>query len=195
MVVHRLSCFTACGIFLDQGFNPCSLYWQTDYSPLHHQGSPRSNICNIGTDGRHAQRDPYGKTQQETIRTVIAPFSTRLWNGHWQWEMVTEKNWLYVGSVSLTLTFAFQLLLLLSSHYQPLLHNGWPQGTQLVCLNAHLKCLCSAHGETIWPCPPVDGCRKEEINTSPTQAGPGWKYFAKIMAILLYFLTSSPSLF
>ena len=99
VVAYRLTCFTACGIFLDQGFNPCSLYWQTDYSPLHHQGSPRSNICNIGTDGRHAQRDPYGKTQQETIRTVIASFSTRLWNGHWQWEMVTEKNWLYVGSV------------------------------------------------------------------------------------------------
>ena len=101
VVTHRLTCFTACGIFLDQGLNPCSLYWQRDYSPLHHQGTPRSNIWNIGTDGRHAQRDPYDKTQQETIRTVIAPFSTRLWNGRWQWEMVTEKNWLYVGSVFL----------------------------------------------------------------------------------------------
>ena len=29
-VAHRLSCPTACGIFLDQGSNPCPLLWQTD---------------------------------------------------------------------------------------------------------------------------------------------------------------------
>ena len=29
-----------------------------------------------------------------------------------------------------------------------------------------LKSLCSAHREIIWPCPPVNGCKKEEINTS-----------------------------
>ena len=27
---HRLSCSKACGIFLDQGSNPCSLQWQVD---------------------------------------------------------------------------------------------------------------------------------------------------------------------
>ena len=30
VVVHGLSCFAACGIFLDQGSNPCSLHWQMD---------------------------------------------------------------------------------------------------------------------------------------------------------------------
>ena len=30
----------ACGIFLDQGLNPCPLHWQADSQPLHHQGSP-----------------------------------------------------------------------------------------------------------------------------------------------------------
>ena len=30
VVVHRLSCSTACGIFPDQGSNPCSLRWQVD---------------------------------------------------------------------------------------------------------------------------------------------------------------------
>ena len=40
-VAHGLSCSAACGIFLDQGSNPCSLHWQADSYPLGHQGSPR----------------------------------------------------------------------------------------------------------------------------------------------------------
>ena len=28
-----------CGIFPDQGLNPCPLYWQVDSYPLYHQGS------------------------------------------------------------------------------------------------------------------------------------------------------------
>ena len=31
----------ACGIFPDQGLNPCLLHWQADSLPLSHQGSPR----------------------------------------------------------------------------------------------------------------------------------------------------------
>ena len=38
VVAHWLSCSTACGIFLDQGSNPCPLHWQVD--SLHHKGSP-----------------------------------------------------------------------------------------------------------------------------------------------------------
>ena len=30
VVAHRLSCSEACGIFLDQGSNPCPLPWQAD---------------------------------------------------------------------------------------------------------------------------------------------------------------------
>ena len=30
VVVHRLSCLMACGIFLDQGSNPCPLHGQVD---------------------------------------------------------------------------------------------------------------------------------------------------------------------
>ena len=38
---HRLSCSVACGIFLDQGSNPClSCIWQADSLLLSHQGSP-----------------------------------------------------------------------------------------------------------------------------------------------------------
>ena len=39
-VAHGLSCSAACGIFPDQGSNPCLLHWQADSQPLRHQGSP-----------------------------------------------------------------------------------------------------------------------------------------------------------
>ena len=38
-VGHGLSCPVACGIFLDQGSNPCPLHWQADSQPLDQQGS------------------------------------------------------------------------------------------------------------------------------------------------------------
>ena len=40
VVAQGPSCSTACGIFPDQGSNPCPLHWQADCLPLHHQGSP-----------------------------------------------------------------------------------------------------------------------------------------------------------
>ena len=40
IVAHGPSCSAACGIFPDQGSNPCPLHWQADSQPLHHQGSP-----------------------------------------------------------------------------------------------------------------------------------------------------------
>ena len=39
VVAHRPSCSAACGIFPDQGSNPCPLHWQADSQPLRHQGS------------------------------------------------------------------------------------------------------------------------------------------------------------
>ena len=43
VVAHGLSCSAACGIFPDQGSNPCPLHWQADSQPLHHQGNP--TVC------------------------------------------------------------------------------------------------------------------------------------------------------
>ena len=40
VVVHLLSCSTACGIFPDQGSNPCPLHWRVDSQPLP-PGKPR----------------------------------------------------------------------------------------------------------------------------------------------------------
>ena len=42
VVAHGPSCSAACGIFPDQGSNPCPLHWQADSQPLRHQGSPTS---------------------------------------------------------------------------------------------------------------------------------------------------------
>ena len=46
VVAHRLSRPMACGIFLDQGSNPCLLHWQVDSLPLSHQGSPEG-LCGL----------------------------------------------------------------------------------------------------------------------------------------------------
>ena len=40
VVAHGLSCSAACGIFPDQGSNPCPLHWQ-----VRHQGRPRFITC------------------------------------------------------------------------------------------------------------------------------------------------------
>ena len=42
VVAHGPSCYAACGIFPDQGSNPCPLHWQADSQPLRHQGSPHT---------------------------------------------------------------------------------------------------------------------------------------------------------
>ena len=39
VVAYGPSCSAACGIFPDQGSNPCPLHWQADSQPLRHQGS------------------------------------------------------------------------------------------------------------------------------------------------------------
>ena len=40
VVAHGPSRSVACGIFPDQGSNPCPLHQQADSQPLRHQGSP-----------------------------------------------------------------------------------------------------------------------------------------------------------
>ena len=40
VVVQGLSCYEACGIFLDQGLKSCLLDWQVDSLLLSHRGIP-----------------------------------------------------------------------------------------------------------------------------------------------------------
>ena len=49
VVAHGLHCPRACGIFLDQGSNPCPLHWQADSYPLEQQGSPLLFLYEVTT--------------------------------------------------------------------------------------------------------------------------------------------------
>ena len=46
IAAHGPSCSTACGIFPDQGSNPCPLHWGADSQPLRHQESPWFRFLN-----------------------------------------------------------------------------------------------------------------------------------------------------
>ena len=52
-VAHGRSCSAACGIFPDQGSNPCPLHWQADSQPLRHQGSPLTIFILISLNELH----------------------------------------------------------------------------------------------------------------------------------------------
>ena len=47
VVAHGPSRSAACGIFPDQGSNPCPLHWQADSQPLCHQGSPNQGSSDL----------------------------------------------------------------------------------------------------------------------------------------------------
>ena len=46
-VAHGPSCSAACGIFPDQGSNPCHLHRQSDSQPPRHQGSPSWSVFEV----------------------------------------------------------------------------------------------------------------------------------------------------
>ena len=53
IVAHGPSCSAACGIFPDQGSNPCPLHQQADSQPLRHQGSPLFHLlCEVFQGGQ-----------------------------------------------------------------------------------------------------------------------------------------------
>ena len=47
VVAHGPSRSAACGIFPDQGSNPCPLHWQADSQPLRHRGSPNFILLHV----------------------------------------------------------------------------------------------------------------------------------------------------
>ena len=60
IVAHGPSCSAACGIFPDQGSNPCPLHWQADSQPLRHQGSPSLHFLMSNIEAifqMHTQQD------------------------------------------------------------------------------------------------------------------------------------------
>ena len=75
-VAHGPSCSVACGIFPDQGSNPCPQHWQADSQPLRHQGSPQSNLqiqcnpCQTSTGIFHRTRTKNFTICMETQKTL-----------------------------------------------------------------------------------------------------------------------------
>ena len=70
-VAHGPSCSAACGIFPDQGSNPCPLHWQADSQPLLHQGSPWSLF--------YKDTNPTHASSTFMIRYLQRPHLLRLW--------------------------------------------------------------------------------------------------------------------
>lgn len=63
----------------------------------------------------------------------------------------------------------------------------------LPCLSVSLKCLCLCSKETSWPGLPVNGCRKEEMNTSPLLSGGNQEIFVTTYSFFFFlFFTLSP---
>ena len=74
IVAHGPSRSAACGIFPDQGPNPCPLHWQADSQPLRHQGSPM-NVFLI------AFISPY--LARETSTSVVLWYRIHQHNSEW----------------------------------------------------------------------------------------------------------------
>ena len=112
-------------------------------------------------------------TQQEVAKSGHRPLSHKIV----EWTLTVgncnreELNWTPCWICFFDFNFAFCCF----CYYNHTL----PQGSLPLCQNVKLKCLCSAHGETIWPCPPVNGCKKEEMNTFPHWGWSSQEMFCK----------------
>ena len=99
VVTHGPSCSAACGIFPDQGSNPCHLHWQADSQPLHHQGSPWDHFLKMNgilVTGKE-EKDPRLREQHEQRHSHVAMWVClgSFWKqsrarrdvaGRWHWE-------------------------------------------------------------------------------------------------------------
>ena len=56
LVAHGLSCLVVCGIYPDQGSNPCPPDWQVGSYPQCHQGSPVKSFLGVCTNGKKNER-------------------------------------------------------------------------------------------------------------------------------------------
>ena len=80
-VVHGLNCSEACGIFPDQGSNPCLLHWQVDSLPLSHQGFNFLFHLAPGED--------WVPERRTVLANVIQP---RLWASQLPWNCISSRR-------------------------------------------------------------------------------------------------------
>ena len=69
VVAHGPSGSAACGIFPDQGSNPCPLHWQADSQPLRHQGSPCHFFAGRQGDIYNLENIPLSGDRWSTVYT------------------------------------------------------------------------------------------------------------------------------
>ena len=77
VVVHRLSCSGAYGIFLDQGSNPCLLHWKADSLPLNLYGSLLKGFLKRALF-------PGGSDDKASARIAETRFNPRVWKIPWR---------------------------------------------------------------------------------------------------------------
>ena len=84
VVAHGPSRSAACGIFPDQGLNPCPLHWQADSQPLCHQGSPRFNFDSAIPLLGVYPKEMKTLTQKDSTRMFITALFTiaKTWKQH-----------------------------------------------------------------------------------------------------------------
>ena len=74
IVAHGPSCSAACGIFPDQGSNPCPLHRQADSQPLRHQGSPPNGLftpASAGATPMHHYGHRYELSEEHLGATAV----------------------------------------------------------------------------------------------------------------------------
>ena len=79
-MAHGPSCPAACGIFPDQGSNPCPLHCQADSQPLRHQGSPPQDYFNIKNNSTPAEKN----------KSLVNPNSTKMFHIYTEVPMTQE---------------------------------------------------------------------------------------------------------
>ena len=90
----------ACGIFPDQGLNPCLLHWQADSLPLSHQGSPilgiwlhcikifhlrRKQLTNVYPRREHHCKWQFSLSQGVLYLTLECLLQAIQWSNHLKW--------------------------------------------------------------------------------------------------------------
>ena len=88
-VVHRLSCFMSCGIFLDQGSNLCLLHWQVDSLPQSHQGSPVEPVLRVSIFLTTQKQDLHLRMD---IGKKHWRFSEKRGSVKWSWKVGDENG-------------------------------------------------------------------------------------------------------
>ena len=86
IVAHGPICSAACGIFPDQGSNPCPLHWQAGSQPLRHQGSPiTTTLCAQLSYANGGGREPSTFCAQDhvypfflSLNQVVRPYPSQL---------------------------------------------------------------------------------------------------------------------